>query len=321
MFDDIKKAKENFIQCLAHDEEDQSALYNVIYCFDYLNEHEEAVTFLKEFIDQKPYSEIAWHQLGREYYALKNYKKSVWAFDYATLIDEDFVGAYLEKGKALEKLKKHEEAIASYLITLDIADATSYVLLRIGSCYEKLDNFPMAHEYFKKAIHEDPMLDKGWIALTDLALKELKYEKALMYLHKALSIDEFNAKYWIRYAVINKSLLNFKEVEKGYTMAIECSDYVLEYWLELTDVLFVLEKYEEAIQKLLQIMSTYQDNIDILYRLAIYHLAINDFDNAQVYLYKALKIDSSKAAIIEAQFPTYWNHPIIVNALKKFETK
>ena len=45
---------------------------------------------------------------------LKDYKKALAAFDFAIISDDTFVGAYLEKGKVLEKLKRFEEAIEIY---------------------------------------------------------------------------------------------------------------------------------------------------------------------------------------------------------------
>jgi hypothetical protein len=40
-------------------------------------------------------------------------------------------------------------------------------LLRIGKCYERLGNKALALKYFNQTVHEDPLLDKGWIAITD----------------------------------------------------------------------------------------------------------------------------------------------------------
>src|SRR5690606_1374300 len=136
--DELEKAKEFFIKCLNEDNEDYSALYNIVYCFDFLEQYREAIDFLNDFIDENPYSEVAWHQLGREYYTLKEYELSARAFDYAIVIDEWFLGAYMEKAKALEKLKKYEEAIICYNHTLELNDPTAFAYLRIGKCYEKL---------------------------------------------------------------------------------------------------------------------------------------------------------------------------------------
>ncbi|MGO1728138.1 MAG: tetratricopeptide repeat protein, partial [Flavobacteriaceae bacterium] len=65
--ENFNAAKEAYIQCVKLDKSDYTALYNVIYCFDFLDQKEEAIHFLNNFINQNPYSEIAWHQLGKLY--------------------------------------------------------------------------------------------------------------------------------------------------------------------------------------------------------------------------------------------------------------
>ena len=51
--------------------------------------------------------EVAWHQVGKQYYILKEYKKALAAYDFAIISDDTFIGAYLEKGKVLEQLKRY----------------------------------------------------------------------------------------------------------------------------------------------------------------------------------------------------------------------
>ncbi|MEK6495050.1 tetratricopeptide repeat protein [Myroides odoratimimus] len=318
LLDKIDQAKDNFILCLEHDEEDQSALYNVVYCFDFLSENEEAISFLTKFIDKNPYSEIAWHQLGRQYFTIKNYEKAEWAFDYATLIDEEFIGAYIEKGKTQEKLNKFKEAIDNYMNTLELDDPNSYVLMRIGSCHESLNNFPQAYQYYKKAVHEDPMLDKGWIALTDLCITESNYEKALFYLQKALQIDEFNEKYWIRHAILNKTLFNFEEAERGYKVAAELGTDIVEHWTGWADVLYLLGDFNTAIQKLLQIANFHPNDAEIDYRLAVIYFTLHDIDKGTEYLINGLNKNFEKRAIIETYFPNQWENPIVQSIIKNY---
>jgi len=99
--DNLELAKDSFIKCLEIDLEDQSALYNVVYCFEFLEQNNEAIAYLNSYIDKNPYSEIAWHQVGRLYYAEKEYEKAIRAFEFATYIDDDFLGAFMEKQKLL----------------------------------------------------------------------------------------------------------------------------------------------------------------------------------------------------------------------------
>ena len=148
--DQFENAIIYFKKCLESDTTDYSALHNIIYCYDFLNKNSEAIEYLNSFLDINPYCEVAWHQLGRQYFAIKDYNKANAAFDFAIISDDTFVGAYIEKGKVLEKLKKHEEAIENYKITLALDDPTSFALLRIGHCYEKLESRGFGYTIFQK---------------------------------------------------------------------------------------------------------------------------------------------------------------------------
>ncbi|HBY69601.1 MAG TPA: hypothetical protein DEG69_18750 [Flavobacteriaceae bacterium] len=54
--EDFENAKRFFMKCLENDEEDYSALYNIIYCFEFLEQHEEAIDYLNDFLNKNPSS-------------------------------------------------------------------------------------------------------------------------------------------------------------------------------------------------------------------------------------------------------------------------
>lgn len=316
--DNLEKAKENFIKCLEEDQEDQAALYNVVYCFEFLDQNQEAIEFLTTYIDNNPYSEIAWHQMGRLHYGLKQYEESVRAFDYATLIDEDFLGAYMEKGKSLERLKRYDEAILSYNRTLELDDPTSYALLRIGKCHEKLGNKGLALEFYNKTVHEDPLLDKGWIAITDLYLRELNFQKALYYVNKALNIDNNNSLYWKRYGAINREMNFWEEAEMGYRKAVELGDADLDTWLFWIDILHFLGEFEAVQQTLIQAQDYFPDQYEIEYRLAGISFTLGDDKKGQFHLVNALKQNNKHYHLLESLYPVAWELPQVQQLISKY---
>ncbi|MGB0789390.1 MAG: tetratricopeptide repeat protein, partial [Marinirhabdus sp.] len=89
--EDYENAKHCFIQCLERDSSDYSALYNTIYCFEHMGQGEAAIEFLNVFLNNNPYCEVGWHQLGQQYYGLKQYKKALAAFDFAIISDDRFI--------------------------------------------------------------------------------------------------------------------------------------------------------------------------------------------------------------------------------------
>jgi tetratricopeptide (TPR) repeat protein len=315
--DNLEMAKDSFIKCLEEDLEDQSALYNVVYCFEFLDQNKEAIAYLNQYIEKNPYSEIAWHQVGRLHYGLKEYEEALRAFNYATLIDDEFMGAFMEKAKALERLKQYAEAIESYERTIELDDATSYALLRIGKCHERLGNTALAIKYYNQTVHEDPLLDKGWIAITDFYVREKNYQKALFYVNKALAIDNQNQLYWKRYATINKEMNFFEEAEFGYRKAVEFGDYQLDTWLFWVDILQFLGEFNSAIQTLLQATEYFPEENEIEYRLAGLYFMIQDKTKAKFHLSNGLRLNFDNYILIEDLFPMIWEEKTVQNYIAK----
>lgn len=314
--EDFQNAKHYFMRCLEEDEQDYSALYNIIYCFDFLEEHEAAIDYLNDFLNKNPYCEVAWHQIGKQYMELKDYKKALAAFDFAIISDDKFIGAYLEKGKVLERMKLYNEAIDSYTITLGLDDPTSFALLRIGKCYEKLGDAELALQFYTKCVEEDALLDKGWIAITDFYFKRKNYQKAFYYIDKAINIDSENVLYWKRYAKISNRLSKFEEAEHGFRRSIELGNYELETWLSRTDILIRLGEYEAAVNNLLQAMEFYPENAEIEYRLAGLFYYLNEDNKGEFHLKNALSHDPEFILIIEELFPTVFQNKRVKEIIK-----
>lgn len=319
LLDDFEKAKQSFMSCLEEQPEDYSSLYNIIYCFDFLNENEEAITFLNKYLNSNPYCEVAWHQLGKQYFSIKDYKKALSAFDFAIISDDRFIGAYLEKGKVLEKLKRYKEAIENYLLTLELDDPTSFALLRMGCCYEKLGKSDLAKQYYYKTVKEDPLLDKGWIAITKFYLKQHNYQKALYYINKAINIDAENVIYWKLYAQINQRLNFLEEAEKGYKKAIELGNYELNTWLSRTDILIQIGELDAASLNLIQATEFYPENAEIEFRLTgIYYKAL-ETEKGSYHLKNAMTFNKEFLFIIEELFPEVYHSITFQKALKKVQ--
>ena len=268
------------------------------------------------FLDKNPYCEVAWHQLGKQYFILKYYKKALTSFDFAIISDDTFVGAYLERGKVLEELKRYEDAIENYTITLKLDDPTSFALLRIGKCYEKLENNDLALQYYDRTTHEDPLLDKGWIAITKFHNSKGNYQRALYYINKAINIDSENMAYWKLYSQINQRLNFFEEAERGYKKTLELGNYELNTWLSRGDLLIKLGEPEAAIYNFEQAIEFYPENAEIEYRLAGLYFFLNETDKGTFYLKNGLRHNQEYAFIIEELFPKVSNKIVVKNLLK-----
>ena len=190
--EEYDEAVKYFKLVLEIDFDDDHILDTLIFCFDIQENHQIAEEFLLQYIEKNPYSDVAWFHLGKQYYYQKKYQDALKAFDYALVIDDTFVGAYIEKGKILEKLKKYEEAIYNYTLTLNLEDPSAFIYYKIGKCNERLKDYEKAIIFHRKAIYEDPQFEKSWLALMNLFIKKNQYQEALFVVENAIEIDEYN---------------------------------------------------------------------------------------------------------------------------------
>lgn len=303
--DNYEQAKLCFMRCVEMDDQDYSSLYNVVYCFEFLEDFDGCIHYLNDYLERNPYCEVAWHQLGKMYLAKKLYIEALTAFDFAIISDDSFIGAYFEKGKVLEKLGRYNEAIENYEHTISIEDPTSYAFLRLGKCHEKLGNYELAKYYYYHTVHEDPLLDKGWLAITDFHIRQKNYEKALYYINKAINIDGENPKYWKKAGKIYSALDNMDEADFAYKQTVELGNYELETWKNWAEVLHKIGDYNSAIEVLAQGLEFYPDHTDLTYTLAGTHLKNGDLDEAKAILSKAMKLDIGKLQQFEREFPEF----------------
>jgi|TARA_B110000240_G_C13487563_1_gene448154 tetratricopeptide (TPR) repeat protein len=317
--DDFENARLNFINCVNEDIEDYSSLYNVVYCFDMEEKHQEAIDFLNKYIDKNPYCEVAWHQIGRQYSVLKRHEQALKAYDFAVIIDELFVGGYLEKAKTLEVLGAYQEAIDNYLITLELDDATAFAFVRIGECYQRLGNASAAILYYKKAVHEDPLLAKGWLYLTNIYFEQKSYEKAAYYISKVLSIDESDTLYWRRYSEIKLKLNFFEEAIKGFEMCLSLGDEDVNVFIALVDVLTFVGEFSAALKTLIKAQKTHKNFAEIEYRFAGLFLALNKQKIGIEHLVKAINIDYDYHIILKELYPSVYFNEGIQKLLKDFK--
>nr|WP_299032882.1 tetratricopeptide repeat protein [uncultured Tenacibaculum sp.] len=316
--DDFENARLNFAKCIEVDYEDYSSLYNIVYCFDMEENHEEAIRFLNVYLDKNPYCEVAWHQLGKQYFELGMFKEALTAFDYAVLIDDSFIGGYLEKAKTLEELKRYEEAIENYSVTLELDDPTAYAYIRIGECYEKLNNVQIAIHFYKKAVHEDPLLDRGWVLLTNACYNQESYQKALHYINKAIQIDEGNVLYWRRYGDINLKLGFYEEAVKAFNTCLDLGDREIEIYVALADILLFLGEFNEALGTLIKAKKTYKEFAEIEYRLCGLFMILGKKEYSLTHLQNALEIDFEYHTIIKELYPTVFDNEKVQEVVSKY---
>ena len=318
--DNFELAKRNFMKCVSFDPYDYSSLYNVVYCFEFLEDYEGAIQYLNDYLEKNPYCQVAWHQLGKQYMIKELLDEALAAFDFAIISDDEFIGAYFEKGKVLEKMGRYNEAITNYETTIKIEDPTSHAYLRMGICHEKLRNDDLAKYYYYQTVHEDPLLDKGWLAITEFYCRKKNFKRALYYINKAINIDGENPLYWKNCAGIHRALRHLDEADFAYKQAVELGNYEVDTWLNWATVVKDNKDLDSAIQILIQGFEFYPEEALIPYRISGFFGLLGDIKNAEKYLVSALKLDQEKIGVFKQEFPLFYQSTRTQNIIASIQS-
>ena len=284
ILEDYSKATEYFKLCIEQDPEDYQVLYNLLFCFEFLREYNQAIDVLNSILEKNPYNEIAWHEIGKLYLNLDRDADALSAFDFAIISEDRFTGAYIEKGKVLEKMGRTNEAIENYQISIQIDDPSAYAYLRIGKCHQSLGNDMLAIQYYKKSVQEDPSSEKSWIALIDFYIQKEDVKKALYYTKKALLINENSVGYNKRNALLLQTLGKYIEAEIAYQNTIELGNYELEIWIEWMNTLIFLNEWEKLITIGHQAKEFYPNAEELDFRIAASYQKLSRLNEADFFI-------------------------------------
>ena len=302
--EDYFKAKSFFLKCVEENPYDYQSLYNLLYCYDQLEEDLEAIGTLNNILETNPYSEIAWHQLGKLYVNIEKNEEALSAFEFAIISDDSFTGAYIEKGKLLEKMGRINEAIDNYEISLQLNDPNAYVNHRIGKSHLKLGNEDLAVQFFKQSIKLEPNHEKSWISLVDFFLNKKEYLKAKYYVRKSILANGDSADLWQRSAEIYFEMNFYEEASLACDNQVELGQHDLKTWVIWMDSLIHLEEWKQAIKVGEKALEHHDNKASFLYRLAGCKMRIG-MKKEGLKLYKKAKQNLPLPSKINHLFPEF----------------
>ncbi|MBL6668728.1 MAG: tetratricopeptide repeat protein [Flavobacteriaceae bacterium] len=312
--EDYHNAEYFFKNCVLDNSDDYPALYNLLYCYEQLQQKEKAINTLNWILEKNPYNEVAWHQLGRIYARSKNYKEALSAFDFAIISDDTFTGAYIEKGKLLEKTGRLNEAISNYQIALNTNDPSAFLWHRIGNCHLTLGNDNLGIQFLRKAIQLEPSFERAWNKLAGFYIKKKDYRKAKYYVLKGLKSNSDCISLWKKSMIIHRFLTEYEEVIHACQNLIALEHRNLDTWMHYIDGHLYLKEWSLALKVALKALDQFKQNAFIEFRVAGCYYELNQNFKAQFHFQNA-KRKKPLSKFVASLFPNFLNK----KNLKKLE--
>lgn len=292
-------AIETLKEAIKANPENETALYEISFCFEMTSRFEESNAYFEAFIDEHPYSFAAWYNLGNNLQKADRLEEAFKAYEFCIAIEDDFGPAYANKANVLVKLEKYKEAIEAYheLLEYDIPQANTFCY--IGECHERLGQYDEAEYYYKEALKIDESFADAWVGLGVVADLRDMTETALRYFRHAVQIEPENTDYLLLVgASLRKGGLH-DEAAEVYDSILKIEPDNTDAWLDASDNAFQRGDVIRAFNTLAEARSVVEETSELAYREVAYlyktgkrdealrrleHLLTTDFENSQSLL-------------------------------------
>lgn len=203
-----------------HNQKNIDLLFDMAFCQEQKVMLPEAIQTYKRIIQLDSFVGEAWFNLGQVYFLLNQYENAIEAYDYALVINEKDNISLIQKGHSYFQLGQWQQAVDIYLEYVHTTSDKWQVWLFIAECFEKMENFAKALNYYKLSYKE---MEDNYEAIVGIAICLLEmdqFQESLEYINKSLEIGSEMADSWIYLAEAKVGLGEYKEALDAYHQAV-----------------------------------------------------------------------------------------------------
>lgn len=267
----------------------EEALYRICFWTDMTGRNEEGIRLHQQILEDYPFCELAWFNLGAAYQGIKLYEKSIDAYQYAVAINDKFDYAYRNMADAYIRLRKFKEAIEVLQVVVELTRPESIIYEAIGHCYEKLNNFAQARFYYKKALHVEPEDLMLMLKVATSYMHQENWASAIKILEQAIRVSPLHADCNLALGRCYLHLTKFEEAIQYLGNAVRIRPKNMAGWTELLNCFYQSKMYEEGYNcAAVAFEQTHGKPIFVYYKSA-YLLAMGMPKQALIYLEHAIK--------------------------------
>jgi tetratricopeptide (TPR) repeat protein len=306
---------------LEQDPVNEEALYKICFWTDYTGRNEESIKLHQKIIDEFPYTQLAWFNLGAAFQGLKLYEKSIDAYQYAIAIDEKFDYAYRNMGDAYLRLHKYREAIEVLQKVLELSMPEEVIYEALGHCYEKLKNYAQARFHYRKASHLNSTDSHLYFKIAGTYMNEGHWDSAVKNIENAMRINKSQPDYHFALAKCYVQLNRIKDAVIHFSNFIKARPKNANGWKELIKCLYDAEYFEEALEQVYNAQkNTHYKPLFTFYKSAVL-FSLGKSKEALLQLELAMQKSPSLIKQFIELNPSHLQHQSIIELIAAYKKK
>jgi tetratricopeptide (TPR) repeat protein len=244
--EDFDKMFESLKAALLAAPENEDALERIWLCTELAHKYQESIDLHNHILDKNAYSHWAWFNLGHAHVGLNNFKTAAEAYEFAFTIEEDFELAYNYCAESFVEMEDFDEAIRVYKSALTVFPKHLEFCMQLGACYEAINQYRQAKNYYIKAARIDKTNAKVYFRLGECYSEEERWVHALSAYESAMNLAKDNPEYIAGVAEAHYQLDNNERADELFREALEIDTMNLDTWVQYISFLIALEKYDDA---------------------------------------------------------------------------
>lgn len=324
VYDDYENFEKVF-DCLAmilkQDPNNEEALYKICFWTDFTGRNEESIILHQQILDEYPFNELAWFNLGAAYQGIKLHEKAIDAYLFAVSIDEKFDYAYRNLGDAYLRLRRYKDAIEVLERVLELARPEYVIYEAIGHCYDKMNNFAQARFNYKKASHLNAEDSQMHYKIAGTYMNEAAWQNAIKSLQVATKMHKMQPEYNLALGQCYMQLKNFDEAITYFGNVVRVRPKNLNGWTELLKCLHLAGLYEDGIEYSQFALEQTDHKPIFLYYKSMFLYASGMFKEALVYLENGMSINPKLVKKFIEINPSILQHQQVVELIARYKKK
>jgi tetratricopeptide (TPR) repeat protein len=310
------------IECLQnalfYEPENEEALHRLWFAYELTERYDDSIAFHKELIEKTPFNHLAWFNLGHAYAGKQDWELAQNSFEYVVAIKEDFDAGYICIADVKYMKEEYTEALNFYHEAIKIGKPQKELYLKIGECYEKVNDLPKARNYIRKAIAMDPHYAEAFFLLGETYKKEENWSQAISAYERAVKLNKDNIDYLMGLA---DAYLQVDDIEKAvglFEQILENDPKSKTHWINLAAAYYELKDYEAAFAVLKEAEVKFEGEADVLYIKSVFYYQAGVKHEAILCLEKALMLHFDAHTIIFELFEELENDPLILQVIEQY---
>lgn len=318
-YEDFEKVFDCLKLILEEEPTNEEALYKICFWTDFTGRNEEGIRLHLGIIDEHPYNELAWFNLGTAYQGIKLYEKAIDAYKYAIAIEEKFDYAYRNMGDAYIRLRRYKEAIEALEKVNELAKPEDVIFEALGFCYEKLKNQAQARLHYRKAVHLRQDDARLYYKIAFTYFHEGRWQSAIRQLETAMRMQRDQPDYFLLAGECYFQLNQLKDAIQAFSTAVQLRPRNMNGWEALLRCLYKAGYWEEGLAQCEPALKVTHNKPVFLYYKTAFLLAAGKTKEGLLWLETALQTAPKLLRKLVALNPALLQNQSLVDLLARYK--